>query len=68
MLGGYLGNMNNFMLAFIITGVMNLVAAVIISTAKIPTNVVVDDSTPDASIVTSTLNPVMLKEVKNGAV
>jgi OFA family oxalate/formate antiporter-like MFS transporter len=36
MLGGYLGDMNNFMLAFIITGAMNLVAAVIISTAKIP--------------------------------
>jgi len=39
MLGGYLGDMNNFMLAFIITGVMNLVAAVIISTVRIPTKV-----------------------------
>jgi OFA family oxalate/formate antiporter-like MFS transporter len=36
MLGGYLGDMNNFMLAFVITGVMNLVAAVVISTVKIP--------------------------------
>jgi MFS family permease len=36
MLGGYLGDMNNFLLAFIITGVMNLIAAIIISTAKIP--------------------------------
>ena len=61
MLGGYLGDMNNFMLAFIITGVMNLVAAVIISTAKIPTKVEVCDSTADAPVVTSTLNPVVLK-------
>ena len=37
MLGGYLGDMNNFMLAFIITGVMSLIAAVIISSVKIPT-------------------------------
>ena len=37
MLGGYLGDMDNFLAAFIITGVMNLAAAVIISTAKIPT-------------------------------
>ena len=37
MLGGYLGNMNNFHLAFIITGVMSLLAAGIISTVKIPT-------------------------------
>lgn len=36
MLGGYLGDMNNFLLAFIITGFMNLIAAIIISTAKIP--------------------------------
>ena len=36
MLGGYLGDMNNFMLAFIITGVMNLIAAGIIYTAQIP--------------------------------
>ena len=36
MLGGYLGDMNNFTLAFIITGVMSLGAAVIISTVKIP--------------------------------
>lgn len=36
MLGGYLGDMGNFMLAFVITGVMNLLAAVIISKAKIP--------------------------------
>ena len=37
MLGGYLGDMNNFHLAFIITGVMNLFAAGIISTVRIPT-------------------------------
>jgi len=36
MLGGYLGDMNNFLLAFIITGVMSLVAAGIISTVRIP--------------------------------
>jgi OFA family oxalate/formate antiporter-like MFS transporter len=36
MLGGYLGDMNNFLLAFVITGVMNLVAAIIVSTVKIP--------------------------------
>ena len=37
MLGGYLGDMNNFTLAFIITGVMSLFAAGIISTVSIPT-------------------------------
>jgi hypothetical protein len=37
MLGGYLGDMNNFLLAFIITGIMSLVAAGIISTVRIPT-------------------------------
>ena len=37
MLGGYLGDMNNFVLAFVITGVMSLVAAGIISTVRIPT-------------------------------
>ena len=37
MLGGYLGDMNNYLLAFIITGVLSLLAAVIISTVKIPT-------------------------------
>jgi len=37
MLGGYLGDMNNFQLAFIITGFMSLVAAGIISTVRIPT-------------------------------
>ncbi|MGD2116787.1 MAG: OFA family MFS transporter [Chromatiales bacterium] len=36
MLGGYLGDMNNFQLAFIITGIMSLSAAGIISTVKIP--------------------------------
>ena len=47
MLGGYLGDMNNFLLAFIITGVMNLAAAYIISTVRIPTkgnNSKVEDS------------------------
>lgn len=37
MLGGYLGDMNSFTPAFISTGVMSLVAAVIISTVRIPT-------------------------------
>ncbi|MEN8179305.1 MAG: OFA family MFS transporter [Pseudomonadota bacterium] len=37
MLGGYLGDMNNYLLAFIITGVLSLIAAIIISTVKIPT-------------------------------
>jgi len=37
MLGGYLGDMNNFHLAFIISGIMSLVAAGIIATVKIPT-------------------------------
>ena len=37
MLGGYLGDMNNFLLAFIITGIMSLIAAGIISTVRIPT-------------------------------
>lgn len=37
MLGGYLGDMNNYLIAFIITGVLSLIAAVIISTVKIPT-------------------------------
>ena len=37
MLCGYLGDMNNFQLAFIITGIMSLVAAGIITTVRIPT-------------------------------
>ena len=36
MLGGFLGDMNNFLLAFLISGGMSLVAAFIISTVKIP--------------------------------
>ena len=36
MLGGYLGDLGNYMLAFVITGAMSLIAAFIISTAKIP--------------------------------
>ena len=36
MLGGFLGDMNNFLLAFVIAGAMNLVAAAVISTVKIP--------------------------------
>nr|MDJ0741688.1 OFA family MFS transporter [Gammaproteobacteria bacterium] len=39
MLGGYLGDMGNFMLAFVITGVMSLLAAVIISSVRVPTKV-----------------------------
>ena len=37
MLGGYLGNMNNFTLAFIITGAMSVAAAAIIATVNVPT-------------------------------
>ena len=36
MLGGYLGNMGNFALAFTITGVMSVLAAVIIYMVKVP--------------------------------
>ena len=39
MLGGYLGDMGNFMLAFVITGVMSLLAAVNISSVRVPTKV-----------------------------
>ncbi|NNJ97092.1 MAG: OFA family MFS transporter [Gammaproteobacteria bacterium] len=52
MLGGYLGDMNNFMLAFVITGVMNLVAALIISTAKIPSKQQEQDDVVDTPVVT----------------
>ncbi|WP_246344883.1 MFS transporter [endosymbiont of Lamellibrachia barhami] len=45
MLGGYLGDMNNYLLAFIITGVLSLIAAVIISTVKIPTKRQAEDVT-----------------------
>ena len=62
MLGGYLGDMNNFMLAFIIAGVMNLVAAAIISTAKIPTKAVLHDSAPDTSATQVELNPVAMEK------
>jgi OFA family oxalate/formate antiporter-like MFS transporter len=54
MLGGYLGDMGNFMLAFIITGVMNLVAAVIISTAKIPSKPEEQDITSSSPAATTT--------------
>ena len=53
MLGGYLGDMGNFLLAFIITGAMNLVAAVIISTAKIPSKPEEQEVTPQASLAPS---------------
>ena len=43
MLGGYLGDMNNFLLAFLISGAMSLVAAFIISTVKIPSKNVDED-------------------------
>lgn len=52
MLGGYLGNMNNFLLAFIITGVMSLIAAVIISTVKIPKKSQEDDRAMKTSKMT----------------
>jgi OFA family oxalate/formate antiporter-like MFS transporter len=52
MLGGYLGDMNNFMLAFVITGVMNLVAALIISTAKIPSKQQEQGDVVDTPVVT----------------
>ncbi|MBL3528786.1 MAG: OFA family MFS transporter [gamma proteobacterium endosymbiont of Lamellibrachia anaximandri] len=45
MLGGYLGDMNNYRLAFVITGVLSLIAAVIISTVKIPMKPQAEDVT-----------------------
>jgi OFA family oxalate/formate antiporter-like MFS transporter len=45
MLGGYLGNLNNFVLAFIITGLMSMLAAVIISTVKVPIKQEMDEIT-----------------------
>ncbi|MBL3601146.1 MAG: OFA family MFS transporter [gamma proteobacterium endosymbiont of Lamellibrachia anaximandri] len=45
MLGGYLGDMNNYLLAFVITGVLSLIAAVIISTVKIPMKPQAEDVT-----------------------
>ena len=54
MLGGYLGDMGNFLLAFIITGVMNLVAAFIISTAKIPSKPGVELVTEKLPLATTT--------------
>lgn len=44
MLGGYLGDMNNFVLAFVITGVMSLVAAGIISTVRVPTKLETEEA------------------------
>jgi OFA family oxalate/formate antiporter-like MFS transporter len=53
MLGGYLGDTGNFLLAFIITGAMNLVAAVIISTAKIPSKPEEQEVSPRATLATT---------------
>jgi OFA family oxalate/formate antiporter-like MFS transporter len=49
MLGGYLGDMGNFTLAFMITGFMNLAAAVIISKVKVPTKTEPQEHTPHIS-------------------
>jgi OFA family oxalate/formate antiporter-like MFS transporter len=57
MLGGYLGDMNNFLLAFIITGVMSLLAAVIISTVRIPTKSEEADCPRETPRVTGVLSP-----------
>jgi OFA family oxalate/formate antiporter-like MFS transporter len=53
MLGGYLGDMGNFLLAFIITGALNLVAAAIISTAKIPSKPEEQEATSVVSLATT---------------
>ena len=53
MLGGYLGDMGNFLLAFIITGAMNLAAAVIISTARIPSKPEEQEVASHASLATT---------------
>lgn len=44
LLGGYLGDLNQFVLAFVLTGVMNLVAAVIISRVSIPSRTADEDT------------------------
>ncbi len=56
MLGGYLGDMNNFLLAFIITGVMSLVAAGIISTVRIPIKPGTDEAGSVAEARAATAN------------
>jgi OFA family oxalate/formate antiporter-like MFS transporter len=56
MLGGYLGDMGNFTLAFMITGMMNLAAAVIISKVKVPTKSQAQEPSPQVS--TKELKPV----------
>ncbi len=57
MLGGYLGDMNSFTPAFIITGVMSLVAAVIISTVKIPTKLSLKESGVQATEASGVPSP-----------
>lgn len=56
MLGGYLGNMNNFNLAFVITGVMSLIAALLILTVRIPKKKAVAEK-EELITVTESSNP-----------
>ncbi len=58
MLGGYLGDMNNFTLAFIITGVMSLIAAGIIFTVKIPNKTSPEESEVQAAETSGIPSPV----------
>ena len=57
MLGGYLGDMNNFLVAFVITGVMNLIAAGVISTVRIPTKRGANGEATEAPCVVGAPNP-----------
>jgi len=54
MLGGYLGSMGNYELAFIITGIMSLIAAAIISTVSIPVKRTVKEKVRNDELVTAT--------------
>ena len=54
MLGGYLGDMGNFLLAFIISGSLSLIAAFIISTAKIPSKPEEQEVASGATLATTT--------------
>jgi hypothetical protein len=53
--------MGNFMLAFIITGIMNLVAAVIISTAKIPSKPEEQEISSSSPVATTTPGTVTMQ-------
>lgn len=54
MLGGYLGDMGNFTLAFLITGVLSFVASVIIFAVKIPLKESETNEKSDKNLITAT--------------